>query len=424
MATTTPRPLPDRSALARHWMLDPDVVFLNHGSFGGCPREVLGEQARVREEMEREPVRFFVETLPGLVDAARHAVARFVNCRGEDLVFVPNATTGVATALANLEWVLKPGDELLATTHEYPACMNNLRRTARRTGAKVVQADVPFPIRSVSEAVETILGEVTPRTRVALLSHVTAPTALVLPVAHLTHELESRGIAVIIDGAHGPGMVDVDVAAIGASFYTANCHKWMCAPKGAAFLHIREDRQQEAARGENGGFRPLVLSNSAEKPLAGSKHMLKEFDYVGTQDVSSWICVPAVIRFMEGLVEGGWPEVCRRNHELICRARQVICRALDVEPPAPEEMIGSMSTIVLPSHEPERAATLRRRPTRYHDALQDALVDRHRIQVPVWGLLDRPARFVRPSAQLYNSPAQYEYLGEALAEELKRERAL
>jgi isopenicillin-N epimerase len=408
--------LPRPSPLAHHWTLDPGTVFLNHGSFGGCPREVLEEQSRVRALMEREPVRYFIEILPGLIDRARQATAMFVGCDGEDVVFVPNATTGVATVLGHVADQLRPGDELLMTSHEYPACANNLRHIARRASANVTVAQLPFPVAGEDQVVEAIVQAVTPRTRIALISHVTAQTGLVLPVARIVRELEGRGVRVIVDGAHAPGMVEVDIDAIGASYYTANCHKWMCAPKGAAILHIRRDRQE--------GFRPLILSNMAEKPIPGRKHMLTEFDYIGTQDVSAWLCVPAAVSFVGALVEGGWEAVRRRNHELVIGGRNAVCRSLGVEPPAPDAMLGSMCTIILPRHDATLDAKLRTRPTKYHDALQDELISRHRIQVPVWGLPGRPERFVRISAQLHNAPEQYEYLAAALGEELARERAL
>ena len=411
------RALPEPSELWGRWALDPEAVYLNHGSFGACPRAVLEAQRGYRDRMEAEAVRFFVEELEGLIDASRAALAAFVKCRAEDLVFVPNATTGVATVLANLEAVLKPGDELLVNDHEYPSCLNNARRTAARTGAQVVIVPAPFPVRAPDEVYAAVMAAVSGRTRVALLSHVTSPTAIRLPIERLVPELESRGVATIVDGAHAPGQVpDLDLQRLGASYYTANCHKWICSPKGSALLWIREDRQR--------GFRPLVLSNHAEKPKAGRKHLQTEFDYVGTSDVTAWMAVGDAIRHVGGLVPGGWAEVMRRNHEMMLRGRDTVCRALGVRAPAPDTMLGSMSTIVLPPHPPELGARLRARPTRYHDALQDALLERHRIQVPVWGIPGAQGgpRFVRISAQLYNSAGQYEYLAGALAEELDRER--
>lgn len=367
--------------------------------------------------MEREPVRFFVELLEERLDASRNELARFIRTRPEDLVFVPNATTGVATALAAVEPMIGAGDELLAPAHEYPACLNNLRRTAARRGASVVIAAMPFPTGGGEELRRAVLDRVTARTKVALLSHVTSPSAIRLPVERLVPELRARGVVVIVDGAHAPGQVaDLDVGGLGAAFYTANAHKWLCTPKGSAFLHVGADWHERT--------RPLVLSNNAEKPRPGRSRLHTEFDYVGTNDVTAWLAVNAGIGFMGGLLAGGWPELMRRNHALAVEGRALLCRELGVEPPAPEDLLGSMATIVLPPHDGARAVRLAARPTRHHDALQDLLIGRWGIQVPVWSAASTPGRFVRISAQAYNSREQYEYLARALREELAREREL
>ncbi len=416
---TPPRARPAPSEFFGRFLLDPEVVFLNHGSFGALPREVHAARIALTERMEREPVRFIVRDLDPLYDATRAALAPFLRCRPEDLVFVPNVTNAMAIVLANLEASLGAGDELLATGHEYPACLNNLQRTASRTGARVVLRALPFPVRSPDEIVEAVMAAVTPRTRFLLLSHVTSPTGLVLPVERIVPELEHRGVACFVDGAHAPGMVEsLDLSALNASYYSANCHKWICSPKGSAFLHIRADRQK--------GFRPLVLSNNAEKPKRGRIHLHTEFDYIGTQDYTANLCIPDALRVMGAMLPGGWAEVMRRNRDLCLRARAHLCTSLGVEPPAPESMIGSIATMMLPV-EPDaggRGARLAARPSIYHDALQDALIERHAIQVPVWSIPTEtpPRRLFRISAQIYNSLAQYEYLAQALREELHRER--
>ncbi len=409
-----PPSLPAASPLAHHWTLDPGVVFLNHGSFGATPRDVLDEQARFRDELEREPVSFMVERLRGRLDDARRALAAFLACDWNDLALVTNATIGVATVLANLD--LRPGDEILINDHEYPACQNACRALAARAGARVVRTSIPFPCPGPEAASSAILGSASDRTRLALISHVTSPTALVLPVEGLTRELESRGVRVLVDGAHAPGMLHgLDLSALGASYYTANCHKWICAPKGSAFLHVRRDLQR--------GFRPLALSNNAEKPIPGRDQFLTEFDFLGTSDQTAHLTIPRALSCVGAMVPGGWAEVASRNRALALRGRRILCDALGIEAPAPESMIGSIATLILPAHAPARHRALMARPTRYADALQDALLDRWRIQVPIWGLPERPDRFVRISAQLYNCEEQYEYLARALKEELSREAA-
>lgn len=412
--------LPAPSPFWKNWALDPEIVYLNHGSFGACPRAVLEAQTRLRERMEREAVRFFVRDMDGLLDESRSALAAFVKCRAEDLVFVPNATTGVATVLMNLEGELRDGDEILMTGHEYPACMNSMRRAAKRTGAKLVSVPLSFPTTGPEQVVAEVMGAVTPRTRVLLISHVTSPSGIVLPVERIVPELERRGVMCIVDGAHAPGQVEgLDIGGLGASFYTANCHKWVCSPKGSALLHIREDRQSMP-----GGFRPLALSNFAEKGKRGRKQLWTEFDYIGTGDLTAYMSIGAALRAMAAMVPGGWPEVMRRNRELVLGARRMLCRELGVEPPAPESMVGSLATLFLPAHDAERTARLLARPSAYHDALQDVLVDKHRIQMPLWSIAGDGRRLFRISAQLYNAMGQFEYLAGALREELAAEGRL
>lgn len=402
--------LPSPSAFAQHWDLDPGVVYLNHGSFGACPRRVLRAQDRIRALMERELVRFFVEMLEGELDAVRDVLGPFVGCDPASIAPVTNATTGVATVLANLD--LREGDDLLATSIEYPACLNNLDRAAARAGARVVVARLPFPYTTEQQVVESILSSVTDRTKVALISHVTSATATILPVKRIVAELKSRGVETIVDGAHAPGFIDVDIDDIGAGWYTANCHKWLCAPKSAAFLHVREDTQE--------GFRPLILSNHADDSRADRSKFLVEFDYVGTSDQSPFLTIgDAIGHGISGFVDG-WPDVMRRNRELALRARDLLCNRLGTQPCVPDDMLGAMATVLLPAHEPDLAARLASRPTRHHDALQDGLMERHAIEVPIWAHEEH--RFVRVSAQLYNSPEQYEYLADALVTELARER--
>lgn len=406
--------LPSPSPLFDRWALSPERVFLNHGSFGATPREVLAEQVRWRAELEAEPVGFFVERHWDVMDAARAALGRFVGASPDDLAFVPNATIGVATVIGSLG--LRPGDEVIASVQEYPACQNGLRAAVARAGAKVVYADVPFPVSDPGEFVAAYERAASPRTRLALVSHVTSPTGLVLPVAEICRVMGAKGIDVLVDGAHAPGMLPLNLAAVGAAYYTGNCHKWMGAPKGVAFLFAREDTR--------GGVRPLVLSNNAEKPRTGRSQFRTEFDFVGTQDYTGFYCLPKAIEVMGGMVAGGWPAVMSENRDLAVRMRRMLCERWGVRPPAPESMLGSIATIILPGHDAARHARLMARPSKYHDAMQDQLLRTWKIQVPVWGLPTGMDRFLRISAQLHNAEAQYEYLAQAVKSVLEYERTL
>jgi len=403
--------LPPGPDLAGHWLIEPGTHFLNHGSFGACPREVLAAQQELRERLERQPVGFLARELEELLDAAREELGWFLGGDPASLAFVPNATAGVNTVLRSLQFA--PGDELLTTDHEYNASVNALRFTAQRDGARVVVAPIPFPIRSPGEALEAILACVTSRTRVAMVSHVTSPTALILPLGELVSELRRRGIETLVDGAHAPGMLPLELDALGAAYYTGNAHKWLCAPKGAAFLYVRSDCRS--------AIRPLAISHGANATRADRPRFRLEFDWTGTFDPTPYLCIPAAIRFVGSLLPGGWPVVMAANRRLARAGRDAICRALGVAPPAPDEMLGSMAAVLLPG-EPVRSAALS---PLDDDPLQVVLRDRFGIEVPVlpwpqaWAAGEQvPRRLLRISAHLYNSMAQYDALATALAERL------
>ena len=391
-------PRPSTNGWRRLWPLDPDVTFLNHGSYGACPRAVLEAQGRLRDRLEGEPVRFLSRELEGLLDGAREALGAFVGTDPDDLAFLPNATSGVNTVLRWLD--LGAGDELLATDHTYNACRNALDAVAARAGARVVVASLPFPVAAPEGALEAVLSRVGPRTRLALVDHVTSPTGLVLPIERLIAEMNRRGVEVLVDGAHAPGMVPLDLEALDAAYYTGNCHKWLCAPKGSGFLHVRRDRQK--------GVRPLVISHGANSPRADRSPFRLEFDWTGTADPTAYLVVPEAIRYMGSLLPGGWPALMAHNRGTALAARDRLCAGLGVAPPAPNSMIGSLVALPVPPGFGPAAQDGER------DPLQTALFDRFGIELLVftWPLLG--TRILRVSAQLYNSAADYERLAEAL----------
>lgn len=386
------------SYFQKYWLLDRNVTFLNHGSFGACPRPVLEVQAKLRSQLESEPLRFFGREWEGLLDDARSKLALFVGADVEDLAFVPNATTGVNSVLRSL--CFSPPDEILTTNHEYNACRNALDFVSSRTGARVVVAEVPFPINSPNQVVEAVIEKVSPNTRLVLLDHITSQTGLIFPIQQLVQELELRGVDTLIDGAHALGMVPLNLQEIGATYYTGNCHKWLCAPKGAGFLYVRRDKQPS--------IRPVTISHGANSPRRDKSRFQLEFDWMGTTDPTAYMCVPQAIAFMGSLLSGGWDELRQRNHQLVLQGRQVLCEALGMESVCPEEMIGSMAVIAMPG-------TLE---NRNYMSLHDELFDKFGIEVQVVPWSEKPRLLVRISAQVYNSLEQYEYLGKALQESL------
>ena len=386
------RRMPD--VLHAAWALDPTITFLNHGSFGACPHAVLEAQHQWRSRMEAEPVRFFTRDLEAFLDEARTAVAAFVGAEPESLAFVPNATAGVNAVLRSLRF--DPGDEILVTDHAYNACRNAVEFVAERAGARVVVARVPFPLRAPDDVVAAVLAAVGSRTRLALLDHVTSPTGIIFPIAALVAALAARGVDVLVDGAHAPGMLPLDVRAIGAAYYVGNCHKWLCSPKGAGFLAVRADRRDR--------IRPVSISHGANSPRTDRSRFLLEFDWTGSDDPTPYLCVPAAIRCVGALVPGGWPEVMARNRALVLDAQATLARALGVDVPVPREMIGALATLPLPPLPPGVVA----------DTLQDRLLERHRIEVPVFPWPTSGDRVVRVSAQLYNTAGDYARLVDAL----------
>ena len=384
------------SPLSRLWSLDPAVTYLNHGAFGATPRVIVERQAELRAELERGPVDFLWRTLDARLDAARAEVARLVRAPEETIAFVQNATSGVNAVVRSLEFA--PGDELLTTDHDYNACRNVLTEVARRSGARLVVAAVPFPIASAAQVVEAVLGAVTPRTRLALLDHMTSPTALVFPLAEIIRELTARGVPVLVDGAHAPGMLELDVPGIGADYYTGNLHKWVCGPRATGFLYVKAERQE--------AIQPAIISHGYNRRRPGRSALHDRFDWQGTSDVTAWLATGDAIRWGDTLFadRAAW---MRHNRELALAARRMLCAEWNVEPPCPESMLGAMATIPLPDRWQGLPMTGER-----DDPVQHALFHEHRIEVPIIRLAGR--RYVRVSAQAYNALDDYARLAAAL----------
>jgi len=376
-------PLP---ALAEQFQLRRDKIFLNHGSFGACPRPVFDTYQAWQRELEADPERFFRSRVRGLLAEARAALARFIGADADDLVFVPNATHGANIVANALE--LRPGDEVLSTDHEYGAVERAWQFHCARRGARYVRQPIELPARGRAELVEQLFAGVTPRTRVICLSHISSFTAMIFPVAAICRRARELGILTVIDGAHAPGQVDLDLHAIGADFYLANCHKWLCAPKGSGFLYARRECQPL--------LQPFVVGWGWQ---GEGSPFLDIFEQLGTLDPAAYLSVPAAIAFQE---RHDWPRVRAACHALLGEARErILALAGTVSTyPAEEGWWAQMCVIPLPP--------------RARNVAWQRLVDDYRIELPIipWG----DQIFARVSIQAYNTPAELDALVQALAE--------
>ncbi len=371
------------------FLLDPDPVFLNHGSFGACPREVLDAQHRWQIEMERNPVAFLGRRSAALQAEARAALGAEIGARGEDLVFVPNATTGV-NAVAQ-SFPLAPGDEVLASDLEYGACDAAWRHMCAKRSAVYRRVEIPLPYAR-EEVVERLLAAAGPRTRLIYASHLTSTTALMLPVAELCAAARERGIATLVDGAHAPGQIALDIDAVGADFYVGNCHKWMCAPKGSGFLHARPERQAMLdAPVISWGYAEGSGGHSGFDAYLGRTTFERRMQWQGTRDISAWLAVADAIGFQ---ARHDWPAVRARCHDLAADALRVLTQRHGLQPVAADGDWAQMVAIPVPAQDPE--------------ALRRRLLDESRIEIPVTAHGGRT--FVRLSVQGYNTPDDIERL--------------
>ncbi len=375
--------------MRERFALEPDMAFLNHGSYGAAPKEVLAVQAELRNRLESQPVRFMSRELPGRLTEAGAVLARFVGAEPSDLAFVENATAGCNAVLRSLHF--QPGDEILITDHIYPAVRNVLRHVTAETGALLVEAKLPFPLQGPQPVIDAVTAKLTDCTRLVVLDHITSPTATILPAVEIAQAAKKVGARVLLDAAHAPGHIDFDVTSLGADWVTGNAHKWLFAPKGSAFLWAAPDAQA--------GIHPTVISHGFGKGFQ------MEFGWVGTRDPSSWLAVPAAIDFYNRI---GGKAVRSHNHDLARRAAELLVERLGTRTASPANMRGAMATIELPTSLPGEVDVGR--------ALNARIWEKHRIEVPIFAFAGK--LWVRISAQVYNELAEYEVLAAALKKEL------
>jgi isopenicillin-N epimerase len=385
------------NTLRDQFLLDPAITFLNHGSFGATPRPVFEVYQDWQRRLEYDPIHFIDKELAGHLKTARQSLAEYLGVDGDDLAYVPNATFGVNVVARSL--ALGPGDEVLATDQEYGACNNVWQYLTQKQGFQYLIQPLPWPFADHEETVEQLWQGVTPRTRVIYLSHITSATALRLPVEEICRRAREAGILTVVDGAHAPGQMPLDLTEVGADFYTGNCHKWLCSPKGAGFLYARPERQSL--------IEPLVIGWGwgPDRSLTFGSDFLDYLQWLGTDDLSAYLAVPATIQFQ---AENDWPTVRRWCHDLLTEILQRIGRLTGLPSPYPAEhgYYHQMAIAPLP-----RIADL--------PAFKQRLYDCCRIQIPCTNLGDR--QFIRISIQGYNTPADVDRLLAALADLLPLE---
>ncbi len=379
--------------LAAQWRLEPGVTYLNHGSFGPAPESVLAVRRSWFERLERQPMDVLTRKLVPALEEARQSLAQLVHCSADDLVLTDNATVAMNVVAHNVS--LEPGDEVLLTDHEYGAVQRLWQRRCQQAGAHLVVCRLPLPFTDAHGVVQCVLDAVTPRTRLAVFSHVTSPTAVVLPAGQLCDALRSQNVLTCIDGPHALAMRHIDLAALNCDYYCASCHKWLCAPFGTGFLYVSPARQQNV--------QPLVIS-WGRTPEGCPPSWRDEFYWWGTRDPSAWLSLPAAVAFLS-LV--GWDRFRGRTHAMAQYARHRIeqLTGLAALVPDSDEWYGSMIALPLPAVD---AA-----------ALQQTLWREHRIEVPIieWQSADSQAyRLVRPSCHLYTTPEDIDRLCAALAQ--------
>lgn len=363
------------------------MIFLNHGSYGACPKKVLAAQGRWRDQLEAQPCQFINTVAPGVIRRAAGNVASFIGARSEDVALVENTTCGINAVLKSLQF--SPGDRVLAVDHIYNAIRNTLNFVLEPVDAKLDLVPLGLPVASADAVVDAIDQALTSNTKLLVVDHVASVSAVRFPLERIAELAQRRGISVLVDAAHAPGMLDLDVPALGVDWYVGNCHKWLCAPKGAAFLWAREDRQD--------GLHPTVISHDLGKGFTA------EFDKIGTRDGSSWFSIPDAIAFHEEL---GGAALRQRNHEVAIEGATRLAEHWDTDLGAPDAMFGSMATIRLPGDRPATRAEA--------DRIKSAMWQRHRIEAHVMPFAE--ALWLRISVQAYNELDEVLALAERVPE--------
>ena len=371
------------------FQIDNSVTFLNHGSFGSCPKPIFDEYLHFQKELETEPVNFIQVKQPQYLKTAKKALAQFIHCSENDFFFIPNPTVAINTVMRSLN--LQPGDEILATNHEYGAMDRTWNFYCKKSGAKYIRQEITLPVQSKEQLLEEFWKGYTSKTKVVFLNHFSSATALIFPVKEICDKAQELGLITIVDGAHVPGHIDLNISELNPDYYTGTLHKWMLAPKGSSFLYVKEEFQND--------LDPLVVSWGYESLAPSDSQFLDYHEYQGTNDIAQYLCTPTVIQFLE---ENNWREVSKKSKQIVFENYQRFCDLLGTQPicPITDEFLGQMASVPVKTDKPAE--------------LKAILYDKYKIQIPVMPLNENI--YIRYSINGYNSQEDLDKLYKALEE--------
>ena len=369
------------------FLLDNNITFLNHGSFGACPKPVFEEYQRLQLELEHEPVHFIQKKLSIYLKEAKKPLAKFIGCNEEDFFFTPNPTFAVNIIMRSLN--LQAGDEILTTNHEYGAMDRTWHFYCKKSGAKYVRQEISLPIVSKEQILEEFWKGYNSNTKVIFLNQISSSTALIFPVKEICDKAQELGLITIVDGAHVPGHIDFNISELNPDFYTGTLHKWMLAPKGSSFLYVKKEYQTD--------IDPLVVSWGYESLFPSDSQFLDYHEYQGTQDVSQYLCTPKVIAFLE---ENNWKEKSKACRQLVLENYQRFCDLVGTQPicPISSAFLGQMASVPIRTEKPME--------------LKELLYSKYKIQIPIMPLNGNI--YMRYSINVYNSQDDLEVLYRAI----------
>lgn len=368
-------------------MLDKNTLFLNHGSFGACAKPAFENLLYWQKRLETEPVKFLEKEIFDHLADSRQALGKYIGCSADDLVYYPNPTHTVNAVARSLK--LQRGDEVLGTNHIYGALDYTWKYICEQAGASFVKAKIPLPINSKAEFLSSFLSYISRKTKVIFISHLTSMTAMIFPIKEVIQFARENGILCIIDGAHVPGQIPLNIGKLAPDIYTGACHKWMCTPKGVSFLYVKKTLQET--------IHPLVISWGLEMGFSGTSKFLDWHEWQGTRDMSAFLTVPAAIKFLN---KENWGEINETCHELTVKTRNQFLDYLNIDPICPDDWLGQMASIQIPIKEPE--------------SLKNILLEKYKIQVPVFEWEGKV--YLRFSVQAYNTGAELDCLIKAVKE--------